>query len=228
LKLFVENIIFYNMAENKKSFLLYCDTKFTIDKLTDEQSGKLFKHILNYVNDLNPVLNDLLLEIAFEPIKQNLKRDLKKYLNVCERNKLNGLKGGRPKNPSEPKKPSGLIGNPKNPSKPKKADNDNDNEIVNEYVNKNNIDKNFIPIINKWLVYKKEKKDKYTQSGLIEFIKSLINLSESKPLIAEKIINQSMANNWKGIFELKTENKQKTILKAGDIDPETGNRILAS
>ena len=36
-------------------------------------------HILEYVNDENPVTDDLIIEIAFEPIKQQLKRDLKRY-----------------------------------------------------------------------------------------------------------------------------------------------------
>lgn len=86
------------MAQDKKSFLLYCDIIHTVLKLTDEQAGILFKHILNYVNDNNPELKDLLLEIAFEPIKQSLKRDLKKYENiVTERSKtgrLGGIKSG--------------------------------------------------------------------------------------------------------------------------------------
>lgn len=73
------------MAENKRSFLLYTDVHFTVKKLTDEQSGKLFKHILSYVNDENPVINDLILEIAFEPIKQSLKRDLRKYEIIREK-----------------------------------------------------------------------------------------------------------------------------------------------
>jgi hypothetical protein len=104
------------MAENKTSFLLYCDIHHTIKKLTDNQSGKLFKHILSYVNDENPELNDLLLEVVFEPIKQSLKRDLKRYEAICLRNKDNGSKGGRPKSKiKKPKKPSGLITNPNNP-----------------------------------------------------------------------------------------------------------------
>ena len=73
------------MAENKKSFLLYSDVHHTVKKLTDEQAGKLFKHILSYVNDENPCLTDLLLEIAFEPIKQSLKRDLRKYEIIREK-----------------------------------------------------------------------------------------------------------------------------------------------
>jgi hypothetical protein len=114
------------MAENKKSFLLYTDVHHTVKKLTDEQAGILFKHILSYVNDENPVLSDFILEIAFEPIKQSLKRDLKRYESICLRNKENGQKGGRPK--QKPKKPSGLNGNPKNPVGAD-SDSDSDNGI---------------------------------------------------------------------------------------------------
>jgi hypothetical protein len=67
------------MAEEKKGFILYSDIIHTIVKLTDEQAGVLFKHILKYVNDLNPECEDLITEIAFEPIKQSLKRDLVKW-----------------------------------------------------------------------------------------------------------------------------------------------------
>jgi hypothetical protein len=111
------------MATNKKSFLLYCDLIHTVEKLTDAQAGVLFKHILMYVNDMNPETKDIIIELVFEPIKQALKRDLLKYEKLCERNRLNGLNGGRPSNP---KKPTGFSGNPK---KPKKADIDNDSGI---------------------------------------------------------------------------------------------------
>ena len=67
------------MAENKKSFILYADLIHTIEILPDEIAGKLFKVILAYVNDKDPKVEDLLLQISFEPIKQQLKRDLLKY-----------------------------------------------------------------------------------------------------------------------------------------------------
>ena len=86
--------------------------------MDNETAGEFFKHYLRYINDLNPTTDNMVVDIAFESVKQNLKRDLKKYENICERNALNGSKGGRPK---KPKKPSGLIGNPK---EPKKADTD--------------------------------------------------------------------------------------------------------
>ena len=67
------------MAENKKSFVLYTDTQGLINQLPDDIAGRLFKHIYAYVNDENPITDELLLNIAFEPIKMQLKRDLVKY-----------------------------------------------------------------------------------------------------------------------------------------------------
>tara|TARA_R110000803_G_scaffold208189_1_gene276711 strand:+ start:1629 stop:2372 length:744 start_codon:yes stop_codon:yes gene_type:complete len=70
------------MAEQKKGFVLYADIIKTVSKLTDEKAGELFKHLLLYVNDENPQTEDLLIEIAFEPIKQQLKRDLEKWEKI--------------------------------------------------------------------------------------------------------------------------------------------------
>ena len=80
------------MAKDKNSFLLYCDIIHTVEKLDNDQAGKLFKHILDYVNDKDPNTNDMITIIAFEPIKQMLKRDLKKYDTIREKNKENALK----------------------------------------------------------------------------------------------------------------------------------------
>lgn len=80
------------MAKEKNSFLLYCDIIHTVEKLDDVQAGKLFKHLLKYVNDQNPTPENALIEIAFEPIKQSLKRDLIKYESIRERNSQNAKK----------------------------------------------------------------------------------------------------------------------------------------
>jgi len=80
------------MATEKNSFLLYCDTIHTIEKLSDVDAGQLLKHILRYVNDKEPVTDNPLVEIAFEPIRQSLKRDLIKYENIRERNSANAKK----------------------------------------------------------------------------------------------------------------------------------------
>jgi hypothetical protein len=67
------------MATNKKSALLYCDLITTVEKLSDVNAGLLFKHFLRYINDLNPDTPNEIIDVVFEPIKQQLKRDLKKW-----------------------------------------------------------------------------------------------------------------------------------------------------
>jgi hypothetical protein len=42
------------MAENKKAFVAYCDWLESFEELTDEEAGKLAKHLFRYVNDLKP------------------------------------------------------------------------------------------------------------------------------------------------------------------------------
>jgi len=72
------------MAEGKKSFILYSDLLQTAKKLPKEKAGELFLTILEYVNDLNPDPEDVLIQIAFEPIKMQLKRDLEKWETQLE------------------------------------------------------------------------------------------------------------------------------------------------
>ena len=111
------------MATGKKSFIAYCDWLETFEELDDAEAGRLVKHLFRYVNDLDPHAEDKLTKMTFIPIKQTLKRDLKKHEAVAERNRENGAKGGRPK------KPTGLSGLNE---KPKKADSDNDSDNVND------------------------------------------------------------------------------------------------
>jgi len=70
------------MAENKKGFVLYADQKSIIDMLQNEVAGELFKHIFAYVNDEEPISDNPLVNLAFEPIKLQLKRDLKKWEDI--------------------------------------------------------------------------------------------------------------------------------------------------
>ena len=81
------------MADNKKSFILYCDLIHTVSKMPDDKAGELFKHILKYVNDENPVTDDLIIQLTFEPIKQQLKRDLSAWNSEREQRSLAGKKG---------------------------------------------------------------------------------------------------------------------------------------
>jgi uncharacterized phage protein (TIGR02220 family) len=81
------------MAQDKKSFVLYSDSQGLVNQLPDEIAGRLLKHIYAYVNDENPISDELLLNIAFEPIKMQLKRDLLKWEGSKESKSINGKMG---------------------------------------------------------------------------------------------------------------------------------------
>ncbi len=88
------------MAEGKKGFILYADLIEVVKLLPDEMAGKLFKVILNYVNDLEVNIGDLLLQVTFEPIKRQLKHDLKKWEDTqhekSQKGKLGNIKRWHP------------------------------------------------------------------------------------------------------------------------------------
>lgn len=122
------------MAENKKSFILYADLLHTVQKLPPEKAGELFLTILQYVNDQNPVVTDILVDVAFEPVKQQLKRDLRKWDEYKQKQSENGKRGGRPTKAIESQE------NPKNPSlflESQKSLNVNANVSVNANANVN-------------------------------------------------------------------------------------------
>jgi hypothetical protein len=127
------------MADNKKSFVLYADLISVVKKLVEADrknktnyGGELFLIILEYVNDLNPVPIDFIIELAFEPIKLQLKRDLVKWSEFREKQSVNGARGGRPK------KDLVNIENPKNPSLNLESQKSlNVNVSVNDNVNAN-------------------------------------------------------------------------------------------
>jgi len=98
------------VAENKKSIIVYADWIHVFKELDDEEAGQLIKHFFSYVNDEDPIAPSKLIKIAFEPIKQTLKRDLESWNRFREKQSENGSKGGRPI------KPKPLEENPKNPS----------------------------------------------------------------------------------------------------------------
>ena len=147
------------MAENKKSFILYTDQSGVFNQLPDEIAGKLIKHIFAYVNDENPISEDLIINIAFEPIKQSLKRDLKRYEVYVDKQSVNGAKGGRPKKATETQITQPFF------EKPKKADSVSVSDSVNVNVNKRFIKPNIKDIKNEFPTFNAEHFYNYYESN---------------------------------------------------------------
>lgn len=123
------------MKSNKKSFVLYCDYLEHIEKLSNEDAGKLFKAILDY--EANGSVAELggAAGMAFSFIQAQLNRDKANYEEVCRTRQENGKKGGRPKKEieaEEPRKPNGYSKNQMVNYKPDNGsdtDNDTENDI---------------------------------------------------------------------------------------------------
>jgi hypothetical protein len=199
------------MAKDKSSFVLYCDQIKTIEHLPDETAGKLFKLIYEYVNDKNPQTDDLILKIAFEPIRQQLKRDLKKYEKTISRRsesgKIGGIKSGEARR-SKTKQNEAIASKVKQ-SEANEAD--NVNGTVNDNVNdiKEKGFAIFLPFTSvqfklkweEWVKYRKEIKKPYqTFSSQQAELEVLGKYTES---IAIDMIKTALKNCWKNIRPLE-------------------------
>tara|TARA_R110000772_G_scaffold268739_1_gene398483 strand:+ start:1649 stop:2344 length:696 start_codon:yes stop_codon:yes gene_type:complete len=117
--------------EGKKSFILYSDVKTTVDLLTDEQAGTVFKWIVDYVNDLEPQdPTDPLVKMALAPIKAQLKRDLDKWQGIREKRSEAGKKSAAKR--SEQKEQPLTIVESEQQKQHLPTVNDNEIVIVNE------------------------------------------------------------------------------------------------
>lgn len=130
------------MAENKKGFILYADQKELFEQLPDEKAGALIKHIFQYVNDEEPETNDLIVNLAFTPIKQQFKRDLQKW----EKTREGRSKAGKASAEARKNKKQQVSTNSTSVNKGQQVstnstvnDNVNVNVTVNDNVNVNDI-----------------------------------------------------------------------------------------
>lgn len=107
----------------KDGFIIYKSFYKPISRLSDKQLGRLFRAIFLYQLDgVATVEYDI--EMAFEFFKNQFEIDEQKYQGIVERNRDNGRKGGRKKNPNNP------VGfqEPSESHKDNDKDNDKDKE----------------------------------------------------------------------------------------------------
>lgn len=126
----------------RTSFILHIDSLSVLDKMTDEQAGKLFKALHSYQKTKELPEDDLLIQVAITPFINQFSRDEKMYEERAERSRENGKHGGRPLKirKKNPKNPVGYLetqNNPEEPRKPdsvSKSDSVSDKEIQTAYI----------------------------------------------------------------------------------------------
>jgi hypothetical protein len=140
-----------------------------------------------------------------------MEQEMQKRAQFIETRKDNGKKGGRPKKASA--KPNG-----KPNGKPKQK--------LIEDINEN---RSLIDI--EWLKWKEFKKAEFNFKYKSEVSeqsakKELIELSGNNEDLAIKIIEQSIANGWKGFFKLRNNGTERTNSKGG-ATPEQLQELIA-
>ena len=132
----------------------------------------------------------------------------KEYISLTEKGKQWYFEGELPKdgNKSEETRKKIRENSEKNPTYKYISDN-NTNDTINPLPHKDFVSIEFQSIFQDWLEYKKQRKEAYkTEKSIQLCYNKLIKLSGNNPDIARQIVEQSMANNWAGLFELKNEN----------------------
>lgn len=204
------------MAQNKKSFIAYADWLETFEECSDEEAGKLVKHLFRYVNDLNPEAPDRLTKMLFLAFKRALKSDLKKYEEIKKKRSEAGKEGAKQKKAKQANAKSVKQ------SKAKQADSVtvNDNVTVNdsEFFKNAELNSAFLDFIE----HRKQLKKPMTELATTKAVNKL-NKFNSEDAI--KMIENSIEGGWSGLFELKQEQKKKTEDSRYHID-KNGNRIL--
>lgn len=173
----------------KTAFILHLDSLSVLDELTNEQAGILFKALRDYNEGKEPKL-DFAMKMAFLPFKNQFQRDLVNYEKTCERNRLNGSKGGRPRKPKETEETHSVL------EKPTKPDNDNKNNNDNK-----NIYRRFAHLSLSEEDYIKLNKD-YSKQQIDRILDAIENFSKNKKYKSLYLT----AKNW-----LKDEPKHEEI-----------------
>jgi hypothetical protein len=188
-----------DMAKDKKSFILYCDLIHEVDHLTDEEKGRLFQHLLEYVNDLDPVLDDRVLLGSWKHIQRQLKRDLQKYEEIKQKRVESGRKGGKQTQA--------------NASKPKQAE---ANQAVTGTgtgtgtgtVTDILLEKETKELFNDWIAFRKEiKKPIKTDTAKISLAKKIQSEGLKR---SREVIKHSMDNEYQGLFWDKVTPSKKS------------------
>ena len=82
------------MCEDKNSFVVYAEIKETIDELTDEEVGKLFRGMVEYQATGEAPEFTGVLKFAFIPVRQQMDRNNSKWQRTRERRAEAGRRGG--------------------------------------------------------------------------------------------------------------------------------------
>ena len=107
---------------------IFVDSLDAIEPLDDGERGRLFTALLQYARTGEIAGLQGNERFLFPTFRAQLDRDAASYESVCEANRLNGARGGRPR-----KNPAAVSETPKSQEKEKDKDKDKDQYKEKEY-----------------------------------------------------------------------------------------------
>lgn len=88
------------------------------------------------------------------------------------------------------------------------------------------ISNEFLETFTLWLEYKKDRRENYkSEKSLKACYNKLVKLSKGNPAVASQIVDESIANNWAGFFELKNNKNEYGNKKQTD-STDSGDSII--
>lgn len=205
----------------KDSFILYTEQKTVIDKLSDEQAGKLIKAIYEYAETGKMPELDNVLDLVIIPFKTVLDKNKENYEKVCKARAEAGSKGGKQKKQLQ--------------TKGDDNDNEYDNDIkkeknkkkkkVEEICLENHFSEELKNTLNDFIEMREKIKKPMTEKAIELLVRKLKKLADSE----EKqiaILEQSIECCWQTIYPLKAisteehgkENEKEDVFKEIEID----------
>ena len=87
-----------------KGFFTYFHHADTLEMLSDEQAGRLYKALMRYGNtgEETDFDSDCALSVMFSLFKKEIDYNFERYAEICEIRREAGKKGGRPRKSIEP------------------------------------------------------------------------------------------------------------------------------
>lgn len=215
---------------------VFPDISGTVDLLSDAEAGRLFKAVLHYGAGSEEALSGQE-RLVFAMLKTQIDRDNASYQQYTDKQRSNGAKGGRPKNPENPVV---LNENPENPVVFLKTQKSQDKEKEEEKEEDKDKEKDGGGIYNapapadaliayaannlKYLSPTNvEELDSFRDSLTDDMIQWAIdetcaNGSRSYSY-ARKILNRMVESGFKTLGEVKTYEEQREKLKAQKANP---------
>jgi hypothetical protein len=194
------------MKITRDSMVIYRSFYDAIKELPEKNQLEILKQIFEFGLDGIEFELTGISKTIWILIKPNLEANRTKWESGCKAKK----KQSRSKVEAKPKQEASET--------EANVDVDVDEDVnVDVKVKKDKFDlsiyQDYAPIIRKWIDYKKTLRESYkSQITLDIFVRKLKDLSGDNILIADSIIEQSMAYQWKGIFSLQNKKEATTFV----------------